>query len=143
MLVTDQVEVVEEEFKIKEFLQSVKKVVQIKADNAKLDLEFNILKGLPSTVFSDSIKITQILYNLMDSAIKNTNEQQALSINALIQKNEAGNASFIFHITDSATTLSPEKLKKFEESEKLLEVYSEEFDTDNQQEYLSIAMLLN
>lgn len=141
MLVTDQVEVVAEEFKIKEFLQSVKKVVQIKADNAKLDLEFNILKGLPATIFSDSIKITQILYNLMDSAIRNTTENQALTINALVQKDDQGNASFVFHITDTTTQLSPEKLKKFEESEKLLEVYSEEFDDENQQEFLSIAMV--
>jgi len=141
MLVTDQVEIIEEEFKIKEFLQSIKKVVQIKADNAKLNLEFNILKGLPSTIFSDSIKITQILYNLMDSAIRNTNDKEGLVINALIQKDDQGNASFIFHITDANTQLSPTKLKKFEESEKLLEVYSEEFDDENQQEFLSIAMV--
>ncbi len=141
MLVTDQVEIQEEEFKIKEFLQSIKKVVQIKADNAKLKLEFNILKGLPSTIFSDSIKITQILYNLMDSAIKNTNEKEGLVINALIQKDDQGSASFIFHITDANTVLSPDKLKKFEESEKLLEVYSEEFDDEQQQEFLSIAMV--
>ncbi len=141
MLVTDQVEVVAEEFKIKEFLQSIKKVVQIKADNAKLNLEFNILKGLPSTIFSDSIKITQILYNLMDSAIKNTNEKESLVINAIVQKDDQGNAAFIFHVADANTQLSSEKLKKFEESEKLLEVYSEEFDDENQQEFLSIAMV--
>ena len=141
MLVTDQVKVEEEEFKIKDFLQSIKKVVQIKTDNAKLKLDFNIAKSLPATIFSDSIKITQILYNLMDTAIKNTKEKESLTIAAFVSKDHHLSASFVFNILDNATFLSKEKLTKFEESEKLLEVYSEEFDDENQQEFLSIAMV--
>jgi len=141
MLVTDQVQVVEEEFKIKDFLQSIKKVVQIKADNAKLALDFNIAKALPATIFSDAIKITQILYNLMDTAIRNTKEKESLTIAAFINKENQVGSSFVFNILDQATLLSQEKLTKFDESEKLLEVYSEEFDDENQQEFLSIAMV--
>lgn len=141
MLVTDQVNIEEEEFKIKDFLQSIKKVIQIKTDNAKLKLDFNITKGLPSTIFSDSIKITQILYNLMDTAIKNTKEKQKLVITANIDKEELRGAAFVFTIWDEATLITAEKIQKFEESEKLLEVYSEEFDDENQQEFLSIAMV--
>jgi len=141
MLVTDQIEIEEEEFKIKDFLQGIKKVVQIKTDNANLKLDFNIAKGLPSTIFSDSIKITQILYNLMDTAIKNTKEKDRLTVNTIVNKDDQFGSSFVFHISDVATLLSPEKITKYEESEKLLEVYSEEFDDENQQEFLSIAMV--
>ena len=140
MLATDQIRIEEEEFKVKEFLQSVHKVVQIKTDNAKLKLEFNIPKNLPSTIYSDTIKLSQILYNLMDTAIRHTNEKKHLIVNTVINKDRENEANFVFTITDQATVLSLEKIKKFEEAERLLEVYSEEFD-ENQQAFLSIAMV--
>ena len=141
LLVTDKIKAEREEFKLKRFLQSIKKVVQIKTDNANIKLEFNIAKNLPATIFSDAIKITQILYNLMDTAIKNTGEKEKLLVNALIRKEDQTDAGFIFSITDRKTLLSKAKMKKYDESEKLLEIYSEEIDDENQQEFLSIAMV--
>ncbi|MEM1124070.1 MAG: response regulator, partial [Bacteroidota bacterium] len=140
MLATDQIKIEEEEFKIKEFLQGVRKVVQMKADNANLKLDFNIANGLPSTIFSDSIKMTQILYNLMDTAIRNTNDKEKLIVNAQIRQDEQVGSAFIFHVLDEATILTTDQLQQFEESERLLEVYSEKLEEENQQELLSIAM---
>ncbi len=141
LLVADQIKVEEEEFKIKDFLQSVKKILLIKADNARLKLVFNIAKSLPATIISDSKKITQIIYNLTDTAIKNAVEKEKLLIQSFISVNDSNDSVLIFSILDSTTRLSKEKIKQFETSEKLLEVYSEDIEEDNQQELLSIAMV--
>lgn len=77
----------------------------------------------------------------MDTAIRNTKERENLLITTFVSKDNQIGPSLVFNIIDEATLLSEEKLVKFEESEKLLEVYSEEFDDENQQEFLSIAMV--
>ena len=141
LLVADQIKVEEEEFKIKDFLQSVKKVLLIKADNAKLKLVFNVAKGMPVSIISDSKKITQIIYNLTDTAIKNAVEKEELFVQTFINTSDENEPRFTFSISDTATYLSKEKIKQFEESEKLLEIYSEEIEEDSQQELLSIAMV--
>ena len=141
ILVTDKVNIEEEEIKLKEYLQSLKRIVQIKADNTKLLVDFNMPKKVASLAYSDSKKITQIIYNLTDNALKSSSGKAALSVQTMVTKLEEDQAAFRFYIHDAATILSEEKLNNIRDAEKLLEVYSEEITEDNQHALLNVAMV--
>jgi CheY-like chemotaxis protein len=77
----------------------------------------------------------------MDTAMKNAKEKEKLVISALINKKSTKEPVFIFTIHNEHSVLTEEKIHKYDESEKLLEVYSDEIDDENQQEFLSVAMV--
>lgn len=141
LLVNNQIKLESAEFKIKEFLQGIRKIIQIKADNAKLKLDFNIAQKMPSSIYSDATKLTQILYNLVDTALKNNANKGKLLVTAQIEKEKNQNPLFIFSIIDRFSELSDDKIKRFQDSEKLLEVYSDDIEEESQQDFLSIAIV--
>jgi len=141
LLAADQVNREEEEIKLKDFLQSLKRLIQIKADNSKLEVAFNMPKKVSSIAYSDPQKITQIVYNLTDNALKNCKGKETLSFQTAVIRQEDDDAIFNFIITDPVTVLSPEQLKEIEDAEKMLEVYSENLTQDNQKDLLNIAMV--
>ncbi len=141
ILATDKVKVEEEEIKLKDYLQSIKRIVQIKADSAKLLVDFKMPKKVSNTAYSDAKKITQIIYNLTETALKNSNRKGALTVNTAINKLDDDQAVFSFLIHDASTVLTDEKINDIEDAEKILEVYSEDNKDDSQQSLLHVAMV--
>lgn len=141
LLAADQIKLEESEIKLKDLFQSLKRLIQIKADKTDQTIEFDLPKKLSSIAYSDSQKITQIVYNLTDNALKNGSGKESLYFQAKVLKNEDDTASLLFRITDPATTLSPKELENIENAEKLLEVYSEEISDNDQKEFLNMAMV--
>ncbi len=141
LLAADQVKLEETEIKIKDLFQSLKRLIQIKADNAEKNIEFELPKKIAAVAHSDSQKITQIIYNLTDNALKNSDGKQPLIFQGKLVKNDNDTAHLLFTITDPLSTLSKEEQEKIADAEKILEVYSEEITNDNQQELLNMAMV--
>ncbi len=69
-LVSQNLRVEEEELRIKEFLDSIEKILRIKANAAKIRLDFELPSNLPDKIIADAKKITQIAYNLIDYATR-------------------------------------------------------------------------
>ena len=65
-------------FKLRDLISSVVDVFESKAAEKKIDLEFYIDKKVPEYLIGDSIRLNQILYNLINNAIKFTNHGKVI-----------------------------------------------------------------
>lgn len=139
MLVSQNLKPETDEFNIRNFFQSIRKVVQIKADNAKIKLEFNASEDLPEKVVADSKKITQIIYNLVDHAIRYTPAGGKIVMEMGVQ-NADKQAQLYLKTTYSGRALSINQIKELMEENKILETFKNEAnETDKQQLALAIV----
>ena len=129
VMMTDEVKVEEEAFDLKAFLQSIEKSFQLKADNAKLAINFELGDKLPIKLMSDAPKITQILYNLLDNALKFTPEGGEITVTANAKNIQGTTMDFVLTIEDTGKGMSKAKIKELKEADKLLQEYSEDDDT--------------
>ncbi len=120
VMVSDNVKLDEEEFNIREFLQGTKNVVTIKAENAELNIGLNISEKLPEKIISDQKKLTQILYNLVDNAIKYGNKGGHVIIAANMEEVSPTEVNLILSVTDNGKGIESDKIKQLLEADKLL-----------------------
>jgi len=140
VLATENLQVETEDFRLNDFLQSAKKIVQLKADTASLNIDFDIEEAIPETILADSKKITQVLFNLIDSAIFYSDNGQTININSFV---EAGKESKLWFIVNGNSRQLPiEKINQLSNSEKLLEVFQEENEPDKQELGIAICSKL-
>ena len=62
------------DFDLNHLLQVLQKSMAEKASEKEIELVFNIGKNIPNSIHGDSLRISQILYNLIHNAIKFTNK---------------------------------------------------------------------
>ena len=105
------------------------------------DIAFDLPKKISAIAYSDSQKITQIIYNLTDNALKNSEGKEPIIFQAKLVKNENDTAHLWFTIKDTVTNLSEKELSRIKEAEKLLEVYSEDVSDEGQKDLLNMAMV--
>ena len=120
VMVSDNVKLDEEEFNIREFLQGTKNVIAIKAGKANLQVGLNIAEKLPEKVISDQKKLTQILYNLVDNAIKYSKDGGHVVIAADIIENSKNEVSLVLSVEDTGKGIAQEKIAQLLEADKLL-----------------------
>lgn len=80
VVVSQKMTINEEQFSLTEFLENVDKVFQIKAQQAKIEVKLKLGKKLPDLIIADSQKITQILYNLLESTLNVTKPKSRIEI---------------------------------------------------------------
>jgi len=142
VLMADNVKIEEEEFNLREFLQSMHRSSKIKADNAKLELNLTADDLLPEKVICDQRKVTQILYNLMDNAIRYTDEGGEVTLEAKAKNVRSEKFNLHLYVKDTGHGIEGKKLKEIPNADRLLEVYSEEDATDNRPLGLAIVAKL-
>lgn len=125
LLVSEKLTIDEEEINLREFLNSVEKVIQIKTDNIGSSFELQGLATLPEKVRSDSNKITQILYNLLDNILTHPS-LKGLNMNCEMGPVQDQQAVLKFSLTALGQVLTDEEQKDLLEADKLLEVYTGE-----------------
>ncbi len=139
MLVSQNMKPEADEFNVKDFFQSIRKVVQIKADNAKIRLDFSLHEDLPEKIVADSKKVTQIIYNLVDHAIRYTPSGGKIVMEMGIQ-NADKQAQLHLKTTYSGRALSILQIKELMEENKILETFKNDTtETDKQQLALAIV----
>jgi len=126
VMVSDNVKIEAEEFKLQPFMQSIQKAFKLKADNAKLDLKLIIDPALPPKLMADTNKITQILYNLINNAVKYTLEGGEILINVTARNMQGNSLDLVLQISDNGIGMSESKVEQLMQASKLLEIYSEE-----------------
>ncbi len=139
VLVSDKIEAEKESFEIGAFMESMKRVVEMRTENAGIDLTFLIDKSMPNKIISDTKKITQILYNLIDFLIAKTERQKSLFFKARAQKISVKNYDLIFTLHSEGLKLDKEEIEDLYAAEKILEIYSPE---DNEQNKLITGMAI-
>jgi CheY-like chemotaxis protein len=137
---SDKIKVEEEEVQIKDFLQSIQKVMKIKADNTNIELHFETTKDLPKKLLIDPNKVTQILYNLIDNAIKHTPENGKITVDCNCKETGNNRAMLFFSVKDNGAGMPQTKVDELLEADKLLEIYSEE-NPDDKKRQLGMAIV--
>lgn len=69
-----KMEIVEEDYQLSALLNDVINMVRIRANEKKLDLKIEVDPELPDNLHGDSVKIHQIILNIVSNAIKYTKE---------------------------------------------------------------------
>ncbi len=142
MLVSQNMKPDNDELNIKDFFQSIKKVIQIKVDNAKIKLEFILPEDLPEKIIADSKKITQVIYNLVDHAIRYTPSGGKIVMEMGIDTVDK-QAQLFLKTSYSGRALTITQIKELMEENKILEtIKNDSNETDKQQLALAIVSKL-
>jgi CheY-like chemotaxis protein len=128
ILVSEKMKIEDETFVVRDFLQSIKKLVQIKADNAGVKVIYDFDKNLPDKCIGDVKKLTQIIYNLLNNAIRLCDRNGEITVDVNMHDIDDKTSSFECKIQDNGRVMSEEKIKDLLDTDRLLKTYSE---TDN------------
>lgn len=113
----------EEELSIKELMGEIDKLLKNSAIQKGLDFVFEISKEVPEFVTGDSLKLKQILTNIIGNAIKFT-ETGYIKSSVKFLKNEKEKIYLRFIVEDSGAGINEEKkrhiFEKFEQGENFL-----------------------
>ncbi|MEM1324158.1 MAG: response regulator, partial [Bacteroidota bacterium] len=141
VLVSEKIKVEEEEIMIKDFFQSISKVVQIKADNSRVTLDLKLDPSLPEKLLSDNNKLTQVLFNLLDNAIKRAGEAGKVSVRAKVINKQKDQNVLHIKIIDNGSVLDKHKITEIMAADRLLQVYSEDQE-ENKKRQLGMAIVI-
>ena len=121
MLVSEELKADAKEFKIKDLLRSIKKILQIKADKTGMNIDFTWSESLPELISSDPNKITQILFNIIEYILLNTSKDNQLHIK--VNHQPPSNDEIVLGITiqEKGTWLGDKAIKELLNAEQLLQ----------------------
>ena len=105
-----EIKVIDNRYNIKNLLKEVISINKTKIEDKKLEFRFNIDKGLPEYLFGDSIKLKQILNELIANAIKYTKEGYiSLNVVSIIKLDLC---RLIIYVEDSGIGIEAERIGK-------------------------------
>lgn len=99
------------EFFLENVFENVMDIFVFKIEQKKLRLLFNIDKNTPSVLVGDSLRLSQILINLVGNAVKFTTNGEIIISVKVVQKIE-DSIDLKFEIKDSGIGLSQEQIDK-------------------------------
>ena len=110
-----KMEIVPVEYNIKDLVNGIYNLLKTSVEMKSLDFEWEILEDVPSRLFGDEIRISQILVNLLTNAIKYTDRGK---ISLLIERETDmnGQAAIKFTVKDTGIGIKQEDMEMlFEE----------------------------
>ena len=105
----------ERKFKLDDMLSELANVIGVKADEKDLEIIFSLAADLPLTVVGDSLRLSQILLNLCNNAIKFTHSGEVLIAVKLLSESESS-VQLQFDVTDTGIGMTEEHLGKLFQS---------------------------
>lgn len=120
LMVTDTVKLEEEDITLLEFLKGALNVVKIKTDTAKMHLQFLPTDRLPERVTADPRKVSQIIYNLIEHALRQGEAGETISVKATASPVIEGQLELILQIVSSEKRLNISELHEVNEAEAVL-----------------------
>ncbi len=102
-------------FPLKTTLETVKMILNVKAEEKGIFLNETIDSVLPDYVVGDETRFTQVITNLVGNAIKFT-EKGGVTLKAEVINHDATNAKIKFSIIDTGIGIPQDKLSKIFES---------------------------
>jgi len=130
VLVSDNVKIEEESIDIEEFSKGIEQALKLKAEQDKLELLMTIDPAFPKKIKTDSRKITQVLFNLIDNAIKFNHQGGSINVDIKAQNIQTNKLDMVFTIQDTGKGMPSSQVKRLLDADKLLEVYTEDADKE-------------
>ncbi|MEQ3663257.1 MULTISPECIES: ATP-binding protein [unclassified Olleya] len=97
-------------FDIRQLLEDIKSIFEIKAQQKGLELITNFNDNLPEVVGGDPLRLRQVLSNLLENAIKFT-EEGTITFNVSLNQIRAQKASIHFQIIDTGIGIPQDKIE--------------------------------
>lgn len=105
-------ELEEKDFNLRTCIEEVFDVFALKAAHLKLDLVYQIDYDVPSQIVGDSLRLRQILINLISNAIKFTKKGEIYVAVHLLSASEDNHIELSFEIKDTGIGISADKLHR-------------------------------
>ena len=103
-----------EPFQIAELVESLERSMRPMAEAKKLNLHMEIAPDVPSVVSGDRVRISQVLMNLLNNAVKFTADGQ-VKLNITLKQKEGEQATIGFRISDTGIGMTMEqRIRVFE-----------------------------
>ncbi len=77
----NKLELIEEPFNLERTLETICDVINVKAEEKKLNLFVNIDPGVPTEVVGDELRLSQVITNLLSNAVKFTPDHGSIHLN--------------------------------------------------------------
>lgn len=103
------------QFELDEMLSSLATIIGVNAEEKGLEVIFSLASNLPVSVIGDSLRLTQVLMNLCNNAVKFTNEGEIVIKVSLVS--ESTNAVILqFDVTDTGIGLTEKQISNLFQS---------------------------
>ncbi len=108
----DKFEIVSQPFSFEKMMKKIFGVVQVKVEEKNQDFTFDMKQMLSRHVISDELRITQIMINLINNAVKFTPEHGHIGIKVRISGEEGDKAALIVEVRDNGIGISLEQQER-------------------------------
>lgn len=98
------------EFKTKEFIKEVMGIINIIAKKQGVNITTNISETIPQTIFSDPIRLKQVLVNLMNNSLKFTPKNGIVALEAKVSSKKP--KYLLFSVKDTGAGMPQDTIDK-------------------------------
>ena len=106
-----KMEIVEQPYELRSMTEDVKMIIENRIGSKPIHLIYEIKEEVPQFLVGDSLRIRQILINLMNNAVKFT-EEGYIRLKIEVEEEEDNRKKLRFGIRDSGQGIQPEDLEK-------------------------------
>jgi DNA-binding response OmpR family regulator/signal transduction histidine kinase len=142
VLAFENIKIEEEEFNLKDLVHSIKKILQIKADNHKQKINVVIPENMPINLIGDERKIIQIVHNLVDNAILHSGKNGRVTITARVRERDF-KPYLSLSVDDTGRGMTMNQVRDLMEAEKSLEIYQGDRESDSKRLGVAIVSKLS
>jgi PAS domain S-box-containing protein len=111
-----KMELEEVAFQLKEVISNMTNLVRLKAEEKSLQFSVKIDADVPRQLLGDSVRVSQILINLANNAVKFTPDGGAICVSVGLREDSGHDCSLYFSVTDTGIGLSSEQQGKLFQS---------------------------
>ena len=115
-----KLEIIQAEYDFSSLIHDISNMIKAKAEGKKLELHIHVAEHLPSKLLGDDVRVRQVLVNLLNNAVKYTQEGSVtLSVDGKV---EGKKAVLNFSVEDTGIGIKEEDMEKlFREFERIEE----------------------
>jgi signal transduction histidine kinase/CheY-like chemotaxis protein/HPt (histidine-containing phosphotransfer) domain-containing protein len=106
-----KLEIEETNFHLEKVLKNLSSVVTLKAEEKGLEILFDIGGDVPCALRGDPLRLEQVLSNLINNAIKFTEEGEIL-VSVEVEKQKENRVTFKFAVKDTGIGITPEQQER-------------------------------
>ncbi len=110
-----RLEIKNRRFDFKSFIDVLRKTYALRAQEKRLDFDFEIGENIPNFLVGDRLRINQILINLLENALRYTH-QGSIKLNISTSSRNLRRIPITFEIIDTGIGIAPENLERIFES---------------------------
>lgn len=110
-----KMEIIEDAYELRPMIEDVKMIIENRIGSKPIHLIYEIEDDIPRYLIGDSLRIRQILINLMNNAVKFT-EDGYIKLSVKCVEVDSGKRKLTFSVKDSGQGIKPEDLSKLGEA---------------------------